>query len=174
MSRIFSFRDLRLIPEIGEFNEIELLHPKHDDLVNHYLFMLGFNLMSPVLYVPAKHRDLRNHVAVGFRAVGSLSRGRAFLNSKLCTTTERLIAASKQDMSLTVELAKLMGNSCSLGNPYESESLFAEQQFPSEMVESDYDDVKAEILSLEKIRDMIRGSPYNEYGGLKTPDEYQQ
>lgn len=169
MSRVFSFRDLKLIPELAPFNEIELLHPKMDALVNKYLSQLGFNLNQSVLYVPALHRDMQGNVGIGFRAVGSITTSRDFLNSRLCSPIERLIAASTYDMSLTKELSKLMGSSVSLFSRADGE----DPEFPEELVEPDHEDVQKQVAFLETLRDEIRGSPYNEYGALKTPDEYK-
>lgn len=169
MSRVFSMRDLRLIPALSKFNEIELLQISNDALVNSYLRQLGFNISRAILYTPAKHRDLQGNVGVGFRAVGEISRDRSFLTSSLCTTTERLVAASYYDMSLTKELAKLLGNSVDLRSGVGDEE---DSSFPAELIEPDYEEVAFEILALEKIRDSIRGTPHNDAGALKTPGEY--
>jgi hypothetical protein len=169
MSRVFSFRDLQLIPELSEYNEIELLHPSMDDLVNSFLSQLGFNIHQSVLYVPALHRDMQGNVGVGFRAVGSITTSREFLNSKLCSPIERLIAASTYDMSLTKELSKLMGSSVSLFTRADGE----DPDFPEELVEPDCEDISNQIAMLEALRDDIRGTPYNEWGALKTPEEYK-
>lgn len=171
MSRIFSFRDLQLIPALSKFNEIELLQISNDALVNSYLRQLGFNVTRAILYVPAKHRDLQGNVGVGFRAVGEIRRDRGFLTSPLCTATERLIAASYYDMSLTKEIAKLLGNSVDLRSDVGDEE---DSNLTTELIEPDYKEVTLEILTLEKIRDRIRGTPYNDAGALKTPEEYAE
>lgn len=170
MSRVFSFRDLQRIPALSNLTEIQLLAIERDDLINSYLGKLGFDLNKAILYSPAKHRDLSGKVGVGFRAVGDINpNNREFLNSKLCQPIERLVAASKYDMSLTRELAKLMGSTVELKD---DQAVEEDDGFPDELIEEDYDAVEAEILVLENIRDMIRGSPYNEHGALKTPSEY--
>lgn len=170
MSRVFSFRDLQRIPALSSLTEIQLLAIERDDLVNQYLGQLGFDLNKAILYVPAKHRDLAGKVAIGYRAVGDIDpHDREFLNSSLCLPIERLVAASKTDLSLTRELAKLMGSTVELKDDHAVED---DDGYPDELIEEDCDSVQEEILMLENIRDMIRGSPYNEHGALKTPREY--
>lgn len=172
MSRVISFRDLRLVNPLMNFNEIELLHPAFDAYINGVLEQLGFDTTVGVLYVPNKHRDLQGKVAVGFRAVGQINPYSAYIDSSLCTLVERLVAASKKDMSLAKEMAAMMGNSVNImvqdGVEYEPD-----EEFPAELIESDYDDVAAQIAALEAIRDAIRGPSHNDYGNIKTPDEYQ-
>lgn len=176
MSRVFSFRDLQRIPELSHLNEIDMLSIANDKLINSYLAVLGFNIDAAILYEPSKHRDLQNKVAVGFRAVGVITQDRAYLNSPLCTPTERMIAASFTDMSLTKELAKLSGTSSHpeltdmrVNNIGDNSS---KQEY--EYSEPDYEEVTKQIEFFTILRDQIRGNPYNEYGSLKTANEYQQ
>lgn len=169
MSRVFSFRDLLLIPALAKFNEIQLLHPAMDETVNSFLVQLGFDLNHAILYVPAKHRDLQGKVAIGFRAVGEISDDRTFLTSRLCTITERLVAAAAKDPSLCRELCQLMGNSINLSD---GDGPNDENNYPDDLVESDFDNVASEIRNLEKLRDQIRGTPYDEAGALKLPGTY--
>lgn len=167
--RTFSFRDLRLIPELGQYNEIYLLRPCMDRLMFDALAQLGFDMARPIQYVPTKHRDLQKKVAVGFQAVGYVTQDRAFLKSPLCTIEERLIAASYIDMSLARELANLMGSSSAFNAIPTGDT--EDPDFPDELIEPDYEQVKQEILTLEKIRDQVRTNQYNEFGALKSPIE---
>jgi hypothetical protein len=172
MSRVFSFRDLLRINLFEGLNEIDLLQIKNDDLVNSVLAELGFDITKPILYVPAKHRDLSGKVGVGFRAVGDIDpTDRKFLNSSLCQPIERLIAASKTDMSLCRELAKLTGSTVELRD---DGAVDEADDYPDELTEPDEEAVAKQILVYENVRDAIRGTPYNEQGALKTPQEYQQ
>lgn len=171
MSRVFSFRDLLRLNIFAGLNEVSLLQIQNDSLVNCVLADLGFDITKPILYVPAKHRDLSGHVAVGYRAVGDINpHDRTFLNSSLCLPIERLIAASKTDMSLTRELAKLLGSTVELRD---DGAVDEADDYPEELTEPDEEQVANEILVLENLRDFVRGSPYNEQGALKTPQEYQ-
>lgn len=170
MSRSMSFRDLRLIPTLKRYNEVELLHPSLDSVVNNCLSQIGFDMRYPIEYIPSKHRDLRGNVAVGFRAVGEVSNDRAFINSSLCSLTERLIAAAQTDASLAREMCFLMGNNINISGEDPGEE---SDDFPPESVESDCDVVTLQIKSLEQIRDVIRGSQYGEDGSLKLPGLYK-
>lgn len=169
MSRVFSFRDLLRIPALSEYNEIQLLHPEMDMTVNIFLRQLGFDLNHAILYVPAQHRDLSGKVAIGFRAVGEISDNREFLTSRLCTITERLVAAARKDPSLCRELCQMMGNSINLSD---GDSPGDGETYPDELVEETFDSVATEIRNLENIRDTIRGTPYDEAGALKLPGAY--
>lgn len=170
MSRVFSFRDLRLIPELSKYNEIQLLHPSMDAVINAYLSQLGFDMNHAIFYVPAKHRDMQGKIDVGFRAIGEISDDRAFITSKLCTITERLVAASHTDPSLCKELSSLMGNSISYRDVEDNHD--GEESYPEDLVEPDFDEVAQEILNLENLRDQIRGTPHDEAGALKLPGTY--
>lgn len=167
MARVFSFRDLKLIPELSKYNEVELLHPVLDTRVNKYLAQLGFNMNAPIEYIPAKHRDIQGKVAVGFRAVGEITQDREFINSHLCSVTERMMAAHQQDPGLAKEMASLMGSSCSFVSQFHPEE--EDMHFPAELVERDCDDVGNQIRELEAIRDAIRGVRREEDGSLCRP-----
>jgi len=149
-----------------------MLSIANDALINSYLGQLGFNVEAAVFYEPAKHRDLQNKVAVGFRAVGTITQDREYLNGPMCTPIERMIAASQTDMSLTRELAKLAGTS-SHAELTTNRQVSGENQQEQDYSEPDFEDVAAQIKQLEELRDSIRGNPYNEYGSLKTAKEYQ-
>lgn len=176
MSRVISFRDLiAVVPTLKGYTEIELLDLGLDALVNEALGELGFNLNAAILYVPAKHRDLANKVGVGFRAVGEIdANNRRFLNSRLCLPIERLIAASQFDMSLTKELAKLMGTTTAdlRDTAIMDMNHWEEDPKSQEYIEDDHLQVAQEIRELAIIRDQIRGEKYNDRGALKTPYEY--
>lgn len=176
MSRVMSFRDLLLVPALSHLNEIEMLYPYNDSLINSVLDQLGFNINAAILYVPANHRDIRNKTGVGFRAVGEITQDRSFLNSSLCTPVDRAISASFSDMSLAKEMAKLMGSSAvDFRNTAVDGALDDYEPGASrEYLEDDYEEVTSNISFLEHLRDDIRGTPYNSYGNLKTPKEYAE
>jgi hypothetical protein len=171
MSKVLSFRDLLLLDELKGYNEIQLLHPSMDATVNKYLAEIGFDVDYGILYVPNKHRDMQGNVGVGFRAVGEISINRSFINSPACSPIERIIAASYQDPSLARELASMLGSSVNFKMEQEAE-LEPDEEFPPELIEPDYEEVKAQIKMLETIRDQIRGPFINDYGNVKTAEEY--
>lgn len=174
MSRVVSFRDLLVCSKLAHIkNEIELLHVENDDLMSSILSAIGFDTDYPVTYIPAKHRCMQNKVAVGFMAVGEISLNRAFVSSNICTPTERMIASSYTDPSLTRELARLAGNHVNFKSLLEDEAEGDGDELPEDMLEPDRDVVAAQIRSLADLRDHIRGSMYNEAGDLKTYEEYK-
>lgn len=169
MSRVISFRDLKIVPSLSQYTEVELLSTNLDDKVNNVLGQLGFNLKAPILYVPTKHRDMQGGVGVGFRAVGHINNDHAYLSSNICPMIERLIWASLKDPSLARELAKMMGHTVNLDDT----ALEIDDPMYEEEIEDDYEMTSAQIVALTTIRDVVRGSPYNEQGILKTPKEYK-
>lgn len=175
MSRVISFRDLMVCSQLAHIkNEVELLHISNDDLVESILSQVGFDTSYPVLYVPSKHRDMQNKVAVGFMAVGEISINRAFINSNMCSITERMIAASYTDPSLTRELARLAGNHVNYKSLLEDEAEGSGEEFTDDMLEPDHDIIAAQIKLLADLRDSIRGPMHNDSGDLKTFEEYKE
>lgn len=173
MSRVISFRDLRLAPGLQHFNEIQLLSLGKDDLMNWHLEKLGFDLNKGILYEPSKHRDLQGRVAVGFRAVGEINPYSEYMKTRLCPMIERLAAAAIVDVSLAKEMAAMLGTAPDLvlgGSNASSEDI---GEYPDEWIEEDYEDVSAQLRMLENLRDDIRGSYMNDYGNVKTPAEYK-
>lgn len=177
MSKVMSFRDLKLIPELSGLSEIHMIHPSNDNLVNKYLAQLGFDLDYAVVYIPAKHRDMQGKIAVGFRAVGEVSCNRNFINSPLCTIDDRLIAAGYQDISLAKEMATLGSAGRSYSQLIDGECVEDDavvEDFLEEETEEDEEFVASQIAQLEEIRDRLRGSMWSDSGALKTPDEYAE
>lgn len=172
MSRVISFRDLLLIDGLKDYNEIELLHPGMDDTLKVYLGQLGFDVDYGILYVPNKHRDMQGNVAVGFRAVGEISCNREFINSPLCSTIERIIAASYQDPSLAAELSIMYGNSINFASLHSPDVVDDNDDFPLDAIEADYEEVLGQINTLTEIRDTIRGSYLDEFGNTKRLGDY--
>lgn len=174
MSRTVSFRDLMVCTKLSHIkNEIELLDIKNDAIMSDILSEIGIDIEYPVTYVPSKHRDLQNKVGVGFMAVGDISLNRSFINSSLCSVTERMIAASYSDPSLTRELGTLLGHQVNFRSLLEDETEFDGDELPEDQLEPDRHEVAAQIKYLAELRDSIRGSMYNEAGDLKTFQEYQ-
>lgn len=173
MSRVISFRDLRVIPELAQYNEVELLHPSRDKMMAKYLEQLGFNTDAPVQYIPNKHRDMQGNVGVGFRAVGTIAVGSEFLESRMATMEDRILATYFTDPSLARELAQMMNTGISFSDGDDNSLLDDEDEFPEELTEPDFPEVEAALKELEQLRDSIRGSMYNESGAPKTYGEYE-
>lgn len=172
MSRTISFRDLKLCTSLMALSEVEMIHPSFDPVMSDILGKIGFDIDYPVVYVPSKHRDMQNKVAVGFMAVGEISLNRNFINSPLCSVTERMIAASYTDPSMTRELATLMGNRVNLKQLMDEDGEYDGEELGEEYLEPDREFVAQQIQQLADIRDALRGSMYNEAGDLRTYAEY--
>lgn len=165
MSKVISFRDLKLIPELSHYNEIELLHRNLDETVQKYLAQIGFDTDYEVQYVPSKHRDMQGKVAVGFQAVGEISINRNFINSPLCSISERIAATGYQDPSLTRELSSMMASKNDYRGLSEVDGCVEDAEFgdslvstktPKDEIEEDYEWVMQQIKQLEMVRDQIR------------------
>lgn len=175
--RTCSFRDLLVCEELSHIkNEISLLHPSNDGVMERILGAIGFDVAYPIAYIPSKHRDMQGKVAVGYVAVGEISCNRNFINGKLSTTEDRIIAAGYQDISLARELASLSGQSRSFAEFVEVEAADEESvnYDSANEVEPDYTFVESQIKQLAEIRDTIRGSMYNSWGEVKTLAEYKE
>jgi nicotinamide mononucleotide adenylyltransferase len=116
---------------------------------------------------------MRNNVAVGFMAVGDISLNRSFVNSYMCSATERMIAACYSDLSLMRELGTLMGTHVNYRSLLEDESEYDGEDLPEDMLEPDRHAVAAQIKQLAELRDSIRGPMYNEAGDIRTFNEYK-
>ena len=171
MSRVFSFRDLKLIPEFANKTEREMVRLEFDDIMNEALSQLGFSMKAPILYVPSLHRDMRGNVAIGYRAVGQVNEDPAYLNSPLCPLIERLIVAARRDPSLASELASMIGGGINLDDDYAAEP---QKEVEDDYIEPNWRRDERFINELTDFRDMVRGSPYNETGTLKLPHEYKK
>jgi hypothetical protein len=158
--KTISFRDLQLAEELKHLNEIQMLHRSNDDLMKSVLEKCGFDTDYETEYIPSKHRDMQGKVAIGYQAVGDISINRKTLNSCVSDITDRMVAASYQDPSLTRELASMMGNTVNYKSLLEAEDSFDEIESEAP-VEEDYEWTVAQIKQLEMIRDQIRGSNEN-------------
>ena len=168
-----SFRDLQLCSKFSGMNEIQMLKLSNDDDMAWVLQQIGFDTEYAVSYVPLIHRDMRNNVALGFMAVGEINMNSEFIDSPLCTLTERMIAAAYIDPSLTRELSNLMGMRVNFRTLLENGSDSASKDLPEDMLEPDRDLVAKQIISLEELRDSIRGNMFNDRGEAKTYEQYK-
>ena len=168
-----SFRDLKLVTTLSHLTELDMLHPKNDALVYGVLDNLGFDIEYPILYLANKHRDMRNKVGVGFRAVGEINIQRKHIEAIYTDLTTRLAASAYTDPSMTIELAELAGKTIDIKSFSDGEDSPHAEDVPSDMIEPSYLDVLNQMKLLESIRDNIRGCMYNEKGSPKTLEEYQ-
>jgi len=168
-----SFRDLQLVSKFKGMNEIDMLSLSNDDDMVWALDQIGFDTEYAVTYVPNVHRDMRNKVGLGFIAVGEINMNRSYINSPMCSLTERMIAAAYIDPSLTRELSSLMGMRVNFRSLLENGADSSSEDLPEDMLEPDRDFVSKQIRDLEDLRDAIRGPLLNDRGEAKTFAEYK-
>jgi len=150
MSRCISFRDLKLIPELSGFSEMQMLQPAMDAVIYPYLALLGIDVEYTVSYVPNVHRDMQGKVALGLMARGQVSINRNDINGPFMGMEDRLQAVAFLDRSLLEEMAELSGKM--LDYRGDGESIMEDEPFvtffPYEMQEPDYLDVENMIARL--------------------------
>lgn len=176
MSISISFRDIRLIKRLSKYSEEELLSPTLDKLINGYLETLGFDTTKAIVYVPSKHRCMQNNVAIGYRVVGELNSNRNSPMYKSLTSYERAAAYANTDLSMAQELLAMTGRAIDYNEFCEADNheLDGSEDFYQSLMEADQAQVASVIQYMEKLRDDIRGSMFNDAGALKVPSEYQQ
>lgn len=173
MSKTLSFRDLQVCSLFKDMNEIQMLNLGNDDAMEFALRHVGFDTDYPVTYEPSNHRCMRGKVALGFRAVGEINMNSSYIESPLCTLTERMIAAAYTDPSLTRELSSLMGMRVNFRSLLENGSDSSREDLPEDMLEPDREFVGKQLEDLLALRDAIRGSILNDRGEAKTFQEYK-
>lgn len=165
---------MRLCTKFRGMNEVEMLKLSNDDDMAWALDQIGFDTEYAVTYVPINHRDMQNNVGMGFMCVGEINMNRSYIESPLCTLTERMIAAAYIDPSLTKELSSLMGMRVNFRSLLENGSDSSSEDLPDDMLEPDREWVGKQIADLIALRDTIRGPILNERGEAKTFQEYKQ
>lgn len=173
MSKTLSFRDLQVCSFFKDMNEIQMLSLENDKAMEFALQHVGFDTDYPVTYEPSNHRCMRGKVALGFRAVGEINMNKSYIESPLCTLTERMIAAAYVDPSLTRELSSLMGMRVNFRSLLENGTDSSSEDLPDDMLEPNREFVGKQIDDLITLRDTIRGSLLNERGEAKTFAEYK-
>lgn len=180
--RATSLRDVMLADSLKHIkSEVVLINPENDVAVLAVLAQIGYDVKQPFEYVPSRHRDLQNKVAVGYMIVGEYSRDpkyRHFLD-----TTDRVIVAGLTDASMAREMSTLMGRKNIYRNDedkwddgarakkddvryYSDAELLAlgftgdsedPAEFEGEYLERDWEETLRAIKVLEETRDLIRG-----------------
>jgi hypothetical protein len=163
--KLISFRDLMRVDWLNVPNEVSLLPITMDEKVNRALAILGFDIEYPIEYFAANHRDLSNHVGVGFMARGEININRKHLTGPFTTVCELIAASGHTDMELADDLHKIANR---------SQELSGESSARDKEVYPDDEDYDKLIRVLHQVRDSVRGPMYNEKGSLKTPEEYQE
>jgi len=168
-----SFSDMLLVDEFKGLREIDLLPVEIDSKVLPYLYEVGMDTNKGYQVVVNKHRNKQNKIVIGFLWAGEIRIDSAFRESPFCSATDRIIMSSKKDFSLTQELCQLQGGGLNYSKFSSEEDERDEKDYLElELYEKDYVEVSSYLKTLEDVIFNVRGSPYNEWGSLKTLEQY--
>lgn len=179
--RATSLRDIMLADSLSHIkSEVVLISHDNDAAVLAVLEQIGYDITQPIEYVPSRHRDMANKVAVGYMVVGEYSRDAKYRH--FLDTTDRVILAGMDDASLARDMSALMGKKNIYRNDddkwedgsrakandprYFSEAQLLEfgftgndeevDEFEGEYLERDWEETLRAIKQLEELRDTIR------------------
>lgn len=156
-----------------EYNEVQLLSKDTDDLVLQYAHTFGLDDKQGYAFLYNRHRNLQNKVVDGFRIIGEIRKDRAFLNSPFCSVEDRAISLADKDIGLSKELFGMLGAKVTYGSlkgeDIDEDGTMSEGSF----IEADFDEVDGKIRMFNQICFDIRGTAYNDYGKLKTYEEWK-
>lgn len=172
----YSLTDIRLISELSQFSELELIHPSNDEKVAKYLYKIGIDINQPWYYHGCYHRNLKEEVVLGLRVIGEVRRDEEFQDSWLAGITERLICVAYDDVSLMKEIAQLSYQVRDIDeyvNEFDSTDFDEERAlFPIDQLEEDWESKEANVAALNQAILSIRGCPFTESGGMKLMGDY--
>ncbi len=169
MARVISLRDLQRIPTLRTYTEDALIRPDMDHIMFMYLAELGYDMDSPIEYIPSIHRDLAGNVGLGYQVVGEIVDAKTkhpYLRHKICPLYERIAALAKSDMSFAIELARMASIKINLTDNAEED-----EEYPDNEVERTYKENTAKINKLITRRNDLRKTRYDEKGRPLTPKE---
>lgn len=153
-----SVRDLQQFPELSKYSELDLIHPDMDSTIRPFLYILGIDTEYPIEYGAYNHRDLNNKTGIGYRLVGEIRCDAEFRKSPFCDTIDRVAITGYQDSSLTQELAQMMNHTVDFDAMDDEEGFLATEDFTTDMIEPDYEEVSAELQRMRKTIIEIRGA----------------
>jgi len=165
-----SLNDLLLFPELSSYTEDELLPTYMDIITLPFLHKLGLDTMQGYEFVANNFRTLQDTVILGYHVSGEIRRDDEWRKSPLCSTLDRMIITTKEDISLTRELCSLMN--CSLN--YKSFDIGEEETVIDyeDDCEPTYEAVSGIMLEMREKLLAVRGSSLGADGGMKTYEEY--
>lgn len=175
----YSLSDIRLISELAQYSEQELIKPENDQLMAKYLYKIGMNCYNaPWNYFASFHRNLRDEVVLGYTVYGDVRNDEEFRESVMYSMTHRLINVGYESPDLLRELSELNYKTRDFESALQDmDSIdFDEKRalFPVDQMEPDWQDREAQVKALNDLLLEVRGDPYNNYGSLKMMDEYQK
>lgn len=172
-----SLQDMKLITELSEMSEFDMISIKNDSLMQKYLYNIGMDCYDfPFVYIPNKHRTLAGNVVTGYRCVGEVRCDPEYRDSSLAGITERLVISSYTDPSKMTEIAELsfkVRDWEEYLNDNDSLDWDADRAtFPLDQLEENWEIEEAKIKELADILLSIRGSCYTASGSLKMAEDY--
>ncbi len=171
--KVVSYTDLQMIPELSKFNMFDFMHPNNDDVVNKYLYTMGFDFeRSGLEYRVCQHRNLKGEKVIGLQIAGEIRIDREFLSSEWCTAEDRMIACGLYDRSLGDDLSKAMNVQVQYGSVHalDDEESMKEHWQQQEEIER----IEDELATLGIVLDSIRGDQRKRDGSLKRPRDYHE
>lgn len=175
MSFSISFTDLRLIKELSNLSDYDMLQLRNDNLMLKHLHTVGLDLDYGFAYVPSVHRNMQNKVVTSYRVCGDVRCDRNWRNGPMSSLTDRMVAAGFTDVSLAEELGMLTGLARMYGGKIgnEGEDMHKEA-LPDNQLEDDWQGKEKEIIKMAVLCENLRGGYFKECGGLKGREDYAQ
>ena len=174
--KTISFSDIRRVSWLNKYSEFDLLQIDMDSQVYEVLAAIGFDIEFPILYYPAKHRNLAGEVVTGYIACGEVQLNESKISMAFKDLTDILVCASYRDTSLMTELAELAFKTLDWSEALnDNDSLDWQEEravLPLDQLEPDFEFQEAKIKELADILISIRGTPYTNAGSLKTAQDY--
>ena len=178
--KAISFSDVLTFPQFKGMTEVMLLDTKMDKHVMPYLYLLGGDKNQGYQILANRHRNLNNKVVTGYRYVMQSRTDYSYTHSSLCETIDRIAAAAIKDPSLAIEMASLMNHSFDFASfqdggveiGYDTRFGHIRNEFPAELLESDWKETEAYLDFLQKTVLDVRGSPLRANGDLKGLVDY--
>lgn len=162
-----SISDLTKLDQFKGKKQFEIIHPDNDFDVLAACYPIGLDIDAGYTYRACQHRNLQNKIVVGIRLEGSYRTDSEFRRSICYTPEVQILSNIRQDISLVQELCKMSGSSFNYGNVLDADA-------PEEREEDveGCDEIMMQVKQLQMIIDEVRGSPYNDYGNLKSWKEW--
>jgi hypothetical protein len=163
--KTFSATDIILFPELSHLRMLDVIDPKHTDLISPFLKLVGFDLDYPVQFVPSQHRNLQGQVVIAYMLVGDVECNESFLNSAWATTEDRIIAAGYKDLGKAQDMAQALTSARDYDNGIT-------EGFPPDLVNPDESEITMQIKVLADLLLLVRGSPFKQDGSRFTLAEH--
>jgi hypothetical protein len=153
-----SLRDLKCIPALSAYTELELIHPKMDAKIRPYVYEMGIDVEYPVEYAANNHRDLNDNTGIGYRILGDIRCDRTWLHSPWCDIIDRVAVTGYVDTSLTRELAEMLNHTVNFDAfTEENDTSYTDSDFTQDLMEKDFVEVSTVLTLMRKELLSLRG-----------------